>query len=650
MLICSLSGLQAQRKDPDSLQARFDYLRRQPGFKETDTAYINTLYNISYGIGREDLDSARVLAKKTIMLSRESSYPKGVMMGTYALAIVRLLEGKQAAAIVLADQVQQGADSLKIDGFLLRALNTKGIAYRSLNQPDSSYLNYYRAIQIAQRAKTQKHLYALNLNIGLLFLNTLNYNEALIYYRRAQRYIDSDRNPQYQLTLNIKMAELFLNQKKLDSARVYLEKTKASLDHGIGYAREQSAYWNSMGEFHLQKQEWEKAKSFFRKTISTQNNTQEPNLTSAYLGLARAEYELQNFSSALVFNRKVKELDKRQNLASKTDGSYKLQAKLFNALGERDSAQIHLNIYQRKYDSLRRNINANSLALLQAHQNEIERIERQKLAEVESAKEQKLLGVFWLLMVITALVLAIIFYRGYRNYKEKVRTLDRITKEKDQLFTILGHDLRSPLSTLQELLSLYEEPNGDQQFLKDQLVSLQRRVFYSKETLNNMMRWVQDQLADAKPVQEDVLIEDIVPACIESVYELARKKNISISFSPEPDISIRVDPIHLEIVLNNLLLNAIKFSESGTTIQVQWSSGAQNGILFIRDHGIGMSKEQVDQFNDQGIIKQRKGTSGESGLGVGLNICSKLMQLNGARLELQLQEPGTQANLIFKTN
>ena len=650
LLLCPHAGLYAQRKDPDSLKNRYQLLRKQPGFQETDTAYINTLYAISYGIGREDLDSARVLAKKTILLSKESAYPKGVVMGTYALSIVRLLEGKQRSAIALAAQVEQGADSLEDKGFLLRALNAKGIAYRSLNQPDSSYLNYYRGLRLAQEIQSKKHQYALNLNIGLLFLNTMNHNEALLHYREAQKQIDPKVNPGFQLTLNLKMAELFLNQKKLDSAQVYLKRTDEALKKGIGYAREKSAYWNFMGDFHFQCGEWKKAKDYYSQTTNTMGNAQEPNVTGAYLGLARSEYQLRNYVSSLTHARKVKEMDKGRNLANTANASYKLLAQLFNSQGEQDSARVYLQIYQRKYDSLRRRINSNSLALLQIRQSEIERDQKQKLEKVLAAREQMFLGVFWLFLGLTVITFAILLLRDYRHYKDQVLTLNRITKEKDQLFTILGHDLRSPLSTLQELLSLYEEPNGDKRFLKDQLTSLRRRVFYSKETLNNMMRWVNDQLADANPVKKEVLVEDLVPRCIDNVFELARKKGISISFSPEPNKSIYIDPIHLEIVLNNLLLNAIKFSNPGNPIELRWSYRDNVGTLSIRDYGIGMKKEQIEQYNQQGSIKHRKGTSGESGLGIGLSICSKLMQLNDAGLELLQQQPGTQANLIFKTN
>ena len=241
-----------------------------------------------------------------------------------------------------------------------------------------------------------------------------------------------------------------------------------------------------------------------------------------------------------------------------------------------------------------------------------------------------------------------LFIRSYSHYKKEAVQLSRISQEKDELFTILGHDLRSPLNTLQELLQLYQEPIANKEFLDHHLSNLQRRVFYSKETLDNMMHWVQEQLSDAKPAKKTIDIEDLVPKCIAGVYEIAQNKNMSISFKSDPEAQIYADPIHLEIIINNLLLNAIKFSEAGQPIQLEWNETDTFKRLSIRDRGIGLTDEQIELFNSKGKLQTRKGTSGESGLGIGITICSKLMALNKGQLKILQKEIGTEVQLLFR--
>ena len=163
------------------------------------------------------------------------------------------------------------------------------------------------------------------------------------------------------------------------------------------------------------------------------------------------------------------------------------------------------------------------------------------------------------------------------------------------------------------------------------------------------MHWVQDQLQDAKPNKELIMVEDLIPRCITAVYEVAAKKNLSISFSSEPRAMLMADPVHLEIILNNLLINAIKFSSKNRAIRLKWSESESTKILSIEDEGIGISKEQIEQFRKQGKLKSRRGTSGETGLGIGLTICQKLMHLNKGSINIQNTGEGTLVELLFKS-
>ena len=165
-----------------------------------------------------------------------------------------------------------------------------------------------------------------------------------------------------------------------------------------------------------------------------------------------------------------------------------------------------------------------------------------------------------------------------------------------------------------------------------------------------MMHWVQEQLSDAKPAKKPIDIEDLVPKCIAGVYEIAQNKNMSISFKSDPDAQIYADPIHLEIIVNNLLLNAIKFSEAGQPIQLEWNEVDNFKRLSIRDQGIGLTDEQIELFERKGKLPARRGTSGESGLGIGITICSKLMELNKGQLQILQKDKGTEVQLLFRNN
>ena len=98
------------------------------------------------------------------------------------------------------------------------------------------------------------------------------------------------------------------------------------------------------------------------------------------------------------------------------------------------------------------------------------------------------------------------------------------------------------------------------------------------------------------------------------------------------------------------MLNAIKFSEAGQPIQLEWNETDTFKRLSIRDQGIGLTDEQIELFKRKGKLPTRRGTSGESGLGIGITICSKLMELNKGQLKILQNEIGTEVQLLFRNN
>lgn len=636
-----------QRMDPDSLAAKLTRIQNAPGFSETDTTYINTLYEISFGLGRENRDSARNLAIRTISLSEKINYQKGIAYGNYALALTKLLDGKQREAIQLAKISEQKAEILDLNKMVLRARNTKGIAYRELQQVDSAFLNYYRGLKLAESMKSHRHMYAFHVNLGLLFLNNKNYKEALIHYKDAEPSVAAMSSKNFTLSHKLKIAEVYLLQNQTDSAFSYLEQARYLIENQVGFAREHSDYWNQMGDFYLLKEKQELADEAYYRALSITDSLNEPNRVTTYAGLAESAYRQNKIRSSLQFAQKALAIDQGQGLLNTSDELYKLIALLYNKTGQKDSAQLYFEKYQNRYMKLQKSIMSKQIAMLQTKENEKTRLARAEGRAIEEAKSKKVLVWFWVAVCIAGLGLSIFFFRGYRHYRKEVFKLDRINQEKDQLFTILGHDLRSPLSTMQELILLYQEPTKEQYSLDNHLGSLQRRVFYSKETLNNMMHWVQEQVQDAKPHKELIMMEDLIPKCIAAVYEIAEKKNLSISFTSDPRGMLIADPIHLEIILNNLLINAIKFSSENRAIRLKWSESESVKRLSIEDEGVGFSEEQLEQFHKKGKLNSRKGTSGETGLGLGLNICQKLMHLNKGDIQIENTEQGTRVNLFF---
>lgn len=209
--------------------------------------------------------------------------------------------------------------------------------------------------------------------------------------------------------------------------------------------------------------------------------------------------------------------------------------------------------------------------------------------------------------------------------------LRKANREKIELISILGHDLRNPLNAMTgtlEILNNEDLPPEVKKKLKDDLLVA---AHHTSAMLNNVLAWVSGQIKGIRPlltwVEPEVIIERVM--AVQGL--MAEKKEISFQLDIGLGIRVLSDAEMLEVIIRNLVTNALKFTPQGGTISVTVSeSPATNQCtIAVRDDGVGMTDEDVKHiFN--GHIQSTYGTESEKGIGLGLFLCRELtLRLNG---------------------
>ncbi|MEZ0541300.1 sensor histidine kinase [Fibrella arboris] len=206
--------------------------------------------------------------------------------------------------------------------------------------------------------------------------------------------------------------------------------------------------------------------------------------------------------------------------------------------------------------------------------------------------------------------------------------LSALNSTKNKLFAIVGHDLRSPLAALKVQLSAlaHEQTTAagpDERYTR--MLQLADDVY---NTTDNLLSWSTLQRGTLRswPTSFDL------PVAIEAAHQLfgsaIQQKQLTVNSRYEP-APVTADEQQLHIVARNLLHNAIKFTPPGGRIRL--STGQQNGraVLTIQDSGIGMSPEKLASSS---ALASERGTLGESGTGLGLDICREFVRLNKGEL------------------
>jgi PAS domain S-box-containing protein len=218
-----------------------------------------------------------------------------------------------------------------------------------------------------------------------------------------------------------------------------------------------------------------------------------------------------------------------------------------------------------------------------------------------------------------------------RRYTDE---LEKLNSSKDKFFSIISHDLRSPLSTLHGYTDLLmtDVDGYDRETIKEMAASMNGLTDRIHALLENLLEWSRFQAGrmEYQPIKVD--LHDIVDDAVDLLQENALRKRLTIKNHLNGDSSALADMRMLRSVVQNLLSNALKFSRAGDSIEILARHDDAHIQLSVIDHGVGMSEKQLANLFRIDAHMTSNGTANEQGSGLGLILCRELMELNKGRI------------------
>jgi polar amino acid transport system substrate-binding protein len=247
---------------------------------------------------------------------------------------------------------------------------------------------------------------------------------------------------------------------------------------------------------------------------------------------------------------------------------------------------------------------------------------------------------FWKILAGTGLVQLLILFRYVvvSRYNRKLKTLNRkleqSLEERDRIMSIISHDLRQPIHGYNQMLALLQsgEINPTNEDGQRILTQSRQRGELAIECMENLLNW----LSMRRDVRHPVLLSPrrVVEDCCELLAASLENKQLRLENRVDPALRIHADERRLSAVLRNLINNAIKFSQPGSSIEVE-AEQTENGLqLQVRDHGTGMNAETVRKIMG-GTAESVRGTEGEKGSGLGLGLCRHFLKEVGSELQVE---------------
>ncbi|WP_159445094.1 sensor histidine kinase [Filimonas lacunae] len=212
--------------------------------------------------------------------------------------------------------------------------------------------------------------------------------------------------------------------------------------------------------------------------------------------------------------------------------------------------------------------------------------------------------------------------------------LEYVNAQKNKLFSVLAHDLQSPFNSIKQIVELLTTTQLNEQDKALFMGHLKEATTNTSEMLSNLLSWSYSQLQGTQLHIQSVSVYSVVEAVLRVQQSLAQKKDIRIAVELPPQHTVLADYNMLEIVLRNLVNNAIKFTPSGGVITIGSQMQQDICCITVQDTGMGIPADTAAQLFTFNLTSTR-GTGNEKGIGLGLTLCREFVELQNGRIEAE---------------
>ncbi len=640
---CGITLVSAQGNRMTEIQDSIRLISSRSGFSKQDTIYIDLLNKLGREMRYYNADSLYLLAKQAQKYSKLAKYTRGESYSFLRLGDFYSDLGENDKAInyytkglVLAQQVEDNDLALRIMNNLAGENAYKGDYAKAL----SGYLD---GISLAEKVNNKDMLSIMNENIAGLYSSQKDFVQALAYYKKVKKINDEIGNELYQAETMSNLASLYADMGKLDYAMFNVNRSitifeKHRILDWLAYAYE------IKGKVYLKQDNYKWALYWYNQSEMLHKNLVDDDRSKIDLlnGMAKAYLKQGKDSISEKYALEAFEISNRIQFM---EGKQICALTLYNINKNKEKFEKALSyheIYQDISDTLHRNENKRSLTLLKTKTE----YEQQKLTLMEEneralAAQQRYVNAALLILLIFIFVTFLV----HRNQKiqKKLNTeltakqakleireieLNESNETKTKLFSIIGHDLRGPIGALQELLKLFSEGEMGQKEFLDFIPKLREDIDHIFFTLNNLLSWGRTQMNGSVTEPTIVPVDNLVTENMNLLTEVAKKKSIELISEVRENTLAWADSNQIDIVIRNLISNALKFTPMGGKVTVNAIDMESCWQVSVRDTGVGMDKITQKKLFDKNANITTYGTNNEKGTGLGLSLCKEMVEKN----------------------
>lgn len=241
------------------------------------------------------------------------------------------------------------------------------------------------------------------------------------------------------------------------------------------------------------------------------------------------------------------------------------------------------------------------------------------------------------------------------SIKRIKQELENTIESRDTLYSVIAHDLRSPLGSLKMMnnaILMMVDKNQVSEEVYEMLQMMNKTSEEIFQLLDNLLKWAKNRLNKQTICKQLADINSVVSSTTEIFLPMAAQKDITIKTEGlDTELMGSIDIDMIKTVVRNLMSNAVKFSYAKGVITVSSRTEGDFVIVSVKDSGKGIKKEDQGKLLKQNTHFTSYGTSNEKGSGLGLMLCKDFVELHGGKLWFESEEgKGTTFLFSMKTS
>jgi len=627
LLVILIAQLQthAQPADIPRLKHKMLQMQEKKSFSK-NPAYIDVLDSLAFAYYRISADSLFFYSEKALTYAQQAGYGRGISASLRIKGNGYSLTGNYAKVLASYQQALTIAEKINDSICIAKATMNLSLYYSNVGKKDEALTLLLKAADLFEKIRDSLNWHKALISIGGTWSDKKQNEKAIQCYKRALDVATAMKDEYSVVISNDNIGIILLLEGKYQEALPRFFKSKEYFSHTDDKMR--------------------------KGRVSVE-------IAQAYFGLKNYPAAIEYADQALQWGTEIK--------AKKLMGeANRVLADAYDAKNDPRNALKYFRQYKDVSDSLFNESMLKKTAELEAaYEYEKKETRLKQEQEKKDALNKHIvrdkefqISIAILIILFLSIVVFLLFHS--RAAKQKINQILEAKNaeiehqamqllltnyEKDKLFSVISHDLKVPLYALRNMLQILKDHSLPEEDLQTIISELREDIDYSAELASNLLSWASSQL-DGRVITPAVLpVYQLVAETIEPLIKTASHKMIALNNNVPPSLKAWADQDMVQVLIRNLISNAIKFCNSGDTITIEGKQIGNMVEICVADTGIGIAREVLAKINRKESVTTF-GTANEKGVGLGMLLCHEFVHANGGVFRVE-SEPGIGSRFYF---